>query len=97
MVSTVGHKPKQVTTDKHDSYPKAIRKILGKKVKHHTSKYKNNVIEQDHRAIKQRYYPMRGFKNFDNAALFFKPDYPGKGRAVGSAPEPFNRSAAFKG
>jgi putative transposase len=70
MVETVGHKPKQVTTDKHDSYPKAIRKILGKKVKHRTSKYKNNVIEQDHRAIKQRYYPMRGFKNFDNAANF---------------------------
>jgi len=70
MVETAGHKPKQVTTDKHDSYPKAIRKVLGKKVKHRTSKYKNNIMEQDHRAIKQKYYSMRSFKNFDNAALF---------------------------
>jgi len=28
----------------------------------------NNRIEQDHRGIKQRYYPMRGFGSFDSAA-----------------------------
>ncbi len=27
-------------------------------------------MEQDHRGIKQRYYPMRGFGNFDAAARF---------------------------
>ena len=27
-------------------------------------------IEQDHRAIKQRYYPMRGFGSFASAAQF---------------------------
>ncbi len=30
----------------------------------------NHTIEQDHRGIKQRYYPMRGFGNFDAAARF---------------------------
>jgi len=30
----------------------------------------NNRIEQDHRGIKQRYYPMRGFGSFDSAARF---------------------------
>ncbi len=30
----------------------------------------NNRIEQDHRGIKQRYYPMRGFGSFDAAARF---------------------------
>ena len=34
-----------------------------------TSKYLNNLIEQDHRRIKQRIYPMLGFKNFAHAAL----------------------------
>jgi len=33
-------------------------------------RYLNNSVEQDHRGIKQRYYPMRGFGNFDPAARF---------------------------
>jgi hypothetical protein len=37
---------------------------------HRTSQYKNNVLEQDHRAIKGRYRPMRGFKEFDAAHRF---------------------------
>jgi transposase-like protein len=28
-----------------------------------SSKYLNNLIEQDHRAIKQRYAPMKAFKS----------------------------------
>jgi len=51
----VGHKPERVTTDGYDSYPRAIRRILGRKVVHRTSKYLNNRLEQDHRGIKQRY------------------------------------------
>ncbi len=66
----VGHKPEKVTTDGHDAYPRAIRRILGRKVVHRTSKYLNNRIEQDHRGIKQRYYPMRGFGNFQSASRF---------------------------
>ncbi len=37
---------------------------------HRCNPYLNNRIEQDHRGIKQRYYPMRGFGNFDAAARF---------------------------
>ncbi len=66
----VGHKPSRVTTDGHDSYPRAIRRILGRKVVHRTNRYLNNRVEQDHRGIKQRYYPMRGFGCFESASRF---------------------------
>jgi putative transposase len=62
--------PTRVTTDGHDSYPKAIRSELGKHVKHRTSRYLNNRLEQDHRGIKGRYRPMRGFKCVPSAARF---------------------------
>ncbi len=65
-----GRAPKQVTTDGHDAYPRAIRETLGGDVIHRTSRYKNNWIEQDHRGVKQRYYPMRGFGAFASAARF---------------------------
>jgi putative transposase len=54
--------PDRVTTDGHDSYPQAIRTTLGEAVKHRTNRYLNNRLEQDHRGIKGRYQPMRGFK-----------------------------------
>ena len=60
-VQTIGHAPERVTTDGHDSYPRAIRETLGRDVVHRTNPYLNNRLEQDHRGIKQRYYPMRGF------------------------------------
>jgi len=66
----VGHRPTKVTTDGHDTYPRAIRKILGRKVEHRTSRYLNNKMEQDHRGIKQRYYPMLGFGSFASATRF---------------------------
>ena len=69
-LATVGHKPERVTTDKHAAYPRAIRRILGRKVLHRTNQYLNNRIEQDHRGIKERYYPMRGFGSFASAARF---------------------------
>ena len=61
---------KRVTTDGHDAYPRAIRETLGTDVVHRTNAYLNNRIEQDHRGIKQRYYPMRGFGNFTSASRF---------------------------
>ncbi|MHB8629540.1 MAG: IS6 family transposase [Aggregatilineales bacterium] len=69
-VATVGHKPKRVTTDKHVAYPRAIRRVLGRKVLHRISQYLNNRIEQGHRGVKQRYYPMRGFGSYGSAARF---------------------------
>ncbi len=68
--AVVGHAPEKVTTDGHDAYPRAIRETLGPEVRHRTSHYLNNTMEQDHRGIKQRYYPMRGFGSFEAAARF---------------------------
>src|ERR671933_264181 len=62
--------PEQVTTDGHDSYPRAIRETVGEEVIHRCNPYLNNRVEQDHRGIKQRYYPMRGFGTVDAAARF---------------------------
>ncbi len=66
----VGHAPEKVTTDGHDTYSRAIRETLGPGVQHRTSRYMNNRIEQEHRGVKQRYYPMRGFGSFASAARF---------------------------
>jgi transposase-like protein len=65
-----GGVPERVTADGHDSYPGAIRRVLGRKVVHRTSTYLNKRMEQDHRGVKQRYYPMRGFGNVEAAARF---------------------------
>lgn len=69
-MAAVGHAPETVTTDGHRSYPRAIRETMGNEVAHRTNVYLNNCIEQDHRGIKQRYYPMRGFGNVASAARF---------------------------
>jgi putative transposase len=70
-----GRKPVRVTTDAHNSYPRAIRRILGRKVVHRTCRYLNNRVEQDHRSIKQRYYSRKvyaisGFGSFGAASRF---------------------------
>jgi DDE domain len=39
-------------------------------VLHQQSQYLNNRIEQDHRALKQRYYPMLGFGRLASAERF---------------------------
>jgi transposase-like protein len=69
-LDVVGHTPEKVTTDGHDAYPRAIRETLGGGVVHWCSRYMNNRIEQDHRGIKGRYHPMRGFGSFVSAARF---------------------------
>ena len=69
-VDVVGHRPERVTTDGHDSYPRAIRETLGSEVTHRCNPYLNNRLEQDHRGIKQRYYPMRGFGSVASASRF---------------------------
>ena len=40
--TTVGFRPDRVTTDGHGSYPRAIRSVLGKRVRHRTSACLNN-------------------------------------------------------
>ena len=68
--AVTGVTPARVTTDGHDSYPRAIRTELDAGVKHRTNQYLNNRIEQDHRGIKGRYGPMRGFKSYESASRF---------------------------
>lgn len=68
--ATMGFRPDRVTTDGHGSYPRAIRSVLGKTVRHRTSAYLNNRLEQDHRGIKGRIRCMRGFKDHDAASRF---------------------------
>lgn len=66
-LAVVGHAPERVTTDGHDS---AVRETLGRNVVHRCNSNLNNRLEQDHRGIKQRYYPMRGFGNYIAATRF---------------------------
>ena len=68
--AVTGVTPDRVTTDGHDAYPRAIRTVLGKRVRHRTNRYLNNRLEQDHRGIKSRCRPMLGFMNTDAAGRF---------------------------
>jgi putative transposase len=70
LLEVNGCRPLRVTTDRHPAYEKAIRWVLGRKVLHRQQQYLNNRTEQDHRGIKQRYYPMLGFGSFASAARF---------------------------
>ena len=70
LLEVGGRNPRRVTTDHHPADRKAIRWILGRRVLHRRSQYLNNLTEQDHRAIKQRSYPMLGFGRFESAARF---------------------------
>ena len=70
LLDSAEQKPLRVTTDKHPAYTKAIRWIIGRKAVHRHNRYLNNRMEQNHRHIKQRYYPMLGFKRFESASRF---------------------------
>jgi transposase-like protein len=66
--------PKSITLDGYPATHTAIAElkkcgVLRPETKVWTSKYLNNIIEQDHRRVKQRIYPMLGFKSFRNATI----------------------------
>jgi transposase-like protein len=66
--------PAKITLDGYQATHQAVAQlkaeaVLASTVEVRTSKYLNNLIEQDHRRVKQRYYPMLGFKSFNNAAV----------------------------
>jgi transposase-like protein len=69
-LTVAGQPPERITTDGHDAYSRAIREPLGRKVLHRCSHYLNSRLEQDHRGIKQRYYPMQGFGRVESTARF---------------------------
>ena len=66
--------PRVVTLDAYAASHRAIAELksagtVARRVRIRSSKYLNNVVEQDHRRIKQRIRPMLGFKRFDTAAV----------------------------
>jgi len=66
--------PRVITLDGDAASHRAVAKlktsgILPLRVQVRSCKYLNNVIEQDHRRIKQRILPMLGFKRFETAAV----------------------------
>jgi transposase-like protein len=58
----------RVTTDKARCYPPALHAVLPG-VEHRRSKYLNNRLERGHSHLKQRLYPMRGFKRGASADI----------------------------
>ena len=69
-----GRLPRAITLDGYQASHRAAREFLGehrsaKRTKLRSSKYLNNLIEQDHRSVKLRLAPMLGFKRFRNASI----------------------------
>lgn len=67
-----GRPPHTITLDGYAASHRAVREmrddgILPTRTKLRSSKYLNNLIEQDHRGIKSRTRPMLGFKSFASA------------------------------
>src|SRR6266702_4305223 len=64
--------PETVTIDKSGANVDGLQAINAERetsIKIRQAKYLNNVVEQDHRAIKRRTRPMLGFKNFRCARI----------------------------
>jgi len=64
--------PEKITIDKSGANTAAIegmRADTGADIELRQSKYLNNVVEQDHRAIKRVVRPMLGFKSFRCASI----------------------------
>src|SRR6202795_4497715 len=61
--------PRVINTDGHAAYPPAIAQLksegtLDSGCRHRLVPYLNNVLEQDHRAIKRRVNASQGFRSF---------------------------------
>src|SRR5438270_276862 len=64
--------PRVITLDAYAASHRAISELksagaMPQRVRIRSSKYLNNVVEQDHRRIKHRIRPMLGFKRFDGS------------------------------
>ena len=65
-----------ITLDAYAASHRAIKELksvgtIARRVGIRSSKYLNNVVEQDHRRIKQRIRPMLGFKRLDTATITY--------------------------
>jgi transposase-like protein len=66
--------PRVITLDAYAASHRAIAELksagsIAHSVGTRSSKYLNNIVEQDHRRIKQRIRPMLGFKRFETATI----------------------------
>ena len=66
--------PEKITLDGYAASHEAVKELqkergLSAELIVRTNKYLNNLIEQDHRRVKQRVRPMLGFKRFDYTAI----------------------------
>jgi len=66
--------PHTITLDGYRASHRAVREmrtdgLLSKRTRLRSSKYLNNLIQQDHRGIRARTRPMLGFKNFSSVAI----------------------------
>jgi IS6 family transposase len=64
--------PRVINVDGHAAYPKAVRELkrehkLGRRCRCRTCPYLNNIIEQDHRAVKRRITHKQGFRSLNGA------------------------------
>src|SRR5436190_15906262 len=70
---SLGHpRPRVITVDGNPSYPKVIGELkrtgeLGRRCRCRPVRYLNNIVEQDHRAIKRRVRACQGFRSFASA------------------------------
>jgi len=67
-IQVTGSAPESIRSDSHRGYDQV--KVLFPSTRHHRVKCLNNKVESSHVPIKQRYRPMRGFKNFGSMRLF---------------------------
>ncbi|MEJ8852713.1 IS6 family transposase [Variovorax rhizosphaerae] len=73
-LKTQGRPPVSITLDGYAASHRAVPELPAhssrwKDTRLRSSKYLNNMIEQDHRGVKSRINPMLGFKVFDRAAV----------------------------
>ena len=73
-IRSQGSAPRTITLDGYAASHRAVREMkadgqLPEDMKVRSSKYLNNLIEQDHRGVKLRIGPMLGFKWFRTAAI----------------------------
>jgi transposase-like protein len=65
-------RPRVINVDGNPSYPKVITELKksgepGRRCRCRPVPYRNNIVEQDHRAIKRRVRASQGFRSFQSA------------------------------
>jgi transposase-like protein len=88
-IRSQGSTPRTITMDGYAASHRAVREMktagkLAADTKLRSSKYLNNLIEQDHRGVKLRIGPMLGFKWFTTAAATIAAGEPGVSAGDGS-------------